>query len=408
MALSKLVVVVFRVLPLSLWAIRSCHAEKHLDEELHEIRKTYGGVALAGISLDSQGTICAAGADGERILGSNVPVDAVDGRWQIGSCTKSMTAVLVAIMLEEGSFGNGINWNSTLADIVPASWSCEESSYSTVTIQQLLSMASGLARDPPDGWETYEGDKTLPLKQQREAAARGALMSKPVNMPGTTFLYSNWGYVLAGAILEAYTGKLWEELVSEWIFEPLGIEIDLNMDFGVPRGENDPWGHIAGIFYGYKACNPFQKACGYRPVIGPCGGFTGNSRAMVAYLAWHMRCHNGMSRDGDPKLSAAACRKLHTPVDPLISNYALGWTCVEQVWAGKKVLACSHYGSIGYWIYHVWISPGMDRAFISTTNSRRNKFQSMVEMTTTDKAVVMMIESNITCDSGKEWLVEVN
>ena len=278
------------------WAILGCHAttweKKNLDDELHPIRKKYGGVALAGITLDSEGTICAAGADGERTVGSHVPVDAVEGRGQIGSCTKSMTATLVAIMLEEGSFGSETTWNSTLADIFPASWSFDDSPYSAVTIQQLFSMASGLAREPPDGWEKY-AETGLPLKEQRQAAARDALRSKPQNKPGTKFLYSNWGYVLAGAILEAYTGKLWEELVAEWIFEPLGIEIDLNMDFGVPRGDNDSWGHIAGIFSGYRACNPFKNACGYHPVEGPCGGFTGSSRTMVAYWAWHVRCHNG-------------------------------------------------------------------------------------------------------------------
>lgn len=369
-----------------------------MDDKLHQIRKKYGGVALAGITFDSQGNICASGSDGERTVGSHVPVDAIEGRWQIGSCTKSMTAVLVAMLLEEGTFGSDITWNSTLADIIPASWPCDDSPYSAVTIQQLLSMASGLARDPPDGWEKY-AETGLPLKEQRQAVARDALKSKPQNKPGTTFLYSNWGYVLAGAILEAYTGKLWEELVAKWIFEPLGIEIDLTMDFGVPRGGSDPWGHIAGIVRGYKACNPFQHFCGYQPVLAPCGGFTGNSRAMVAYLAWHVRCHNGMSRDGDPQLSVASCRQLHTPVDPKISSYALGWSCVERDWAGKSSLACNHDGSIGYWLYDMWIAPGIDRAFISMTNSRRNKFRTIAEITTTDKAVAMMVLSNFTCNS---------
>jgi CubicO group peptidase (beta-lactamase class C family) len=35
-----------------------------------------------------------------------------------------------------------------------------------------------------------------------EILAEAALLSSPVDTPGMTFLYSNWGYVVAGHIIE--------------------------------------------------------------------------------------------------------------------------------------------------------------------------------------------------------------
>jgi D-alanyl-D-alanine carboxypeptidase len=45
----------------------------------------------------------------------------------------------------------------------------------------------------------------------------------PVGMPGETFHYSDTGYVLAGLMAEALTGRPFHELVREHIFEPFGM-----------------------------------------------------------------------------------------------------------------------------------------------------------------------------------------
>jgi D-alanyl-D-alanine carboxypeptidase len=45
----------------------------------------------------------------------------------------------------------------------------------------------------------------------------------PVGMPGEKFHYSDTGYVLAGLMAEALTGRPFHELVREHIFEPFGM-----------------------------------------------------------------------------------------------------------------------------------------------------------------------------------------
>src|SRR5437016_1321642 len=44
------------------------------------------------------------------------------------------------------------------------------------------------------------------------------------NTPGTKFVYSNSGYFLLGAIIEKVTGKPYEQVLKENIFDPLGMK----------------------------------------------------------------------------------------------------------------------------------------------------------------------------------------
>jgi CubicO group peptidase (beta-lactamase class C family) len=57
-------------------------------------------------------------------------------------------------------------------------------------------------------------------------------------------LYSNGGYIVAGAMLEALTGQTWETLMEQELFQPLGIT---TAGFGAPGTSavrDQPWGHL--------------------------------------------------------------------------------------------------------------------------------------------------------------------
>src|SRR4030095_8642317 len=81
------------------------------------------------------------------------------------------------------------------------------------------------------------------LPQQRLEIDRQALSRPPEIPPDTKYWYSNVGYILAGAVLEHLTGRAWEDLMRERLFQPLGISTG---GFGPPgtAGQTDqPWGH---------------------------------------------------------------------------------------------------------------------------------------------------------------------
>lgn len=237
-----------------------------LEQTLSAAREKDHLPAIAAL-VQIDGELVAEAALGVRALGHPETVTTND-RWHIGSDTKAFTATLIARLVEQGVMG----FEDTLAASFPAFAKAIDPAYRDVTVTQLLSHTAGL---PP-----LTDDKDAPplnvviksakgVKAQREAIARKYLTMPPASKAGE-FAYSNLGFINAGAIAEARTGKTWEELISEQIFAPLGIK---NAGFGVPGtpGKVDqPWGHKeeAGELV---ALDPTNPAADNPPALGPAG-----------------------------------------------------------------------------------------------------------------------------------------
>jgi CubicO group peptidase (beta-lactamase class C family) len=191
--------------------------------------------------------IIAQGGAGVRKRGSAERIT-LDDRFHLGSCTKAMTATLVAMLVEEGK----LNWTTTLGELFADTVKPLHPAWEKVTLRQVLAHRAGLPLEP-DGLNPVIGllrelmrpPRTLPgtLPQQRLEIARQALSRPPGIPPDTKFYYSNVGYVLAGAVLEQLTGRAWEELMCERLFQPLGISTG---GFGAPATADktdQAWGH---------------------------------------------------------------------------------------------------------------------------------------------------------------------
>src|SRR5215470_6546681 len=171
--------------------------------------------------------IIAQGVAGVRKRGSAEHIT-LDDRFHLGSCTKAMTATLVAMFVEEGK----LNWTTTLGELFAGAVKPMHPAWEKVTLRQILAHRAGLPLEP-DGLNPVIGllrewmrpPRALPgsLPQQRLEIARQALSRPPAIPPDTKFYYSNVGYVLAGAVLEQRTGRSWEELMRERLFKPMGI-----------------------------------------------------------------------------------------------------------------------------------------------------------------------------------------
>src|SRR5206468_1836196 len=168
--------------------------------------------------------IIAQGAAGVRKRGTGQRIT-FDDRFHLGSCTKAMTATLVAMLVEEGK----LNWTTTLGELFADTVKPMHPAWEKVTLRQVLAHRAGL-RFEPDGLAQVFKELVRPLRarlgtlpQQRLEIARQALSRPPGIAPDTKYWYSNVGYVLAGAVLEQLTGRAWEELMRERLFQPLGI-----------------------------------------------------------------------------------------------------------------------------------------------------------------------------------------
>jgi CubicO group peptidase (beta-lactamase class C family) len=170
--------------------------------------------------------IIAQGVAGVRKRGSAEHITP-DDQFHLGSCTKAMTAMLVAMLVEEGK----LNWTTTLGELFADTVKPMHAAWEKVTLRLVLAHRAGFPFEP-DGLnpvfstfrELMRPPRARPgtLPQQRLEIARQALSRPPGIPPDTKFYYSNVGYVLAGAVLEQLTGRAWEELMRERLFQPLG------------------------------------------------------------------------------------------------------------------------------------------------------------------------------------------
>src|SRR5512143_2400178 len=92
--------------------------------------------------------IIAQGAGGVRKRGSAERIT-LDDLFLLNSCTKPMTATLVAMLVEEGK----LNWTTTLGEVFADTVKPMHPAWEKVTLRQVLAHRSGLPLDPHGlGW----------------------------------------------------------------------------------------------------------------------------------------------------------------------------------------------------------------------------------------------------------------
>jgi CubicO group peptidase (beta-lactamase class C family) len=314
-------------------------------QALEIIRKKYNFPALAVVVV-KDGKICDRAAVGIRKLGDPTPVT-IDDRFHIGSCTKSMTATLTAMFIEEGK----LHWDTTIAEIFPELKGKMDKQYETATVEQLLTQRGGVPGEPPaEAWKRAWEQKGAPI-QQRYELIQAVLTQPPAAAPGTKYIYSNQGYTIVGAMLEKISGKSWEDLITEKLFKPLHMD---SAGFGPPGtvGKTDqPWGHT-------RTSLPTQND--NPPAIAPAGRVHCSLDDLARYTIFQMEGE----RNGG-LLKAETFRKLHTP--PEGGNYACGWVVLKRGWAGGNALM--HNGSNTMWYLVMWLAPEKDFSVVVATNT---------------------------------------
>ncbi|MDI6449606.1 serine hydrolase domain-containing protein [Anaerobaca lacustris] len=361
------------VLVLSVMAACALSASASLDAVLEPIRQANDLPALAAAVVKGGQTV-AVGAVGVRKAGSPQRVTA-DDKWHIGSCTKSMTAALAAMLVEDGT----LRWDMTPAEMFADLESQMQPEWREVTLEQLLAHRGGA---PPDLDEQGLWDRLwqradrLP-REQREYLTRELLtMHEPVAPPGVKTIYSNAGYALVGHAIESLLDRPWEDLLRQRLFAPLGMT---GAGFGAPAsvGEVDqPWGHKAGeggtfepVAPGLHADNP--------AAIGPGGTVHCRLDDLAKYAAWHLAGARGeRARHASPLLHPETFERLHTPL-AADSEYALGWVATERPWGGGTVL--THAGSNTMFYAVIWIAPQKDFAVVVCTNAGGDAAEKAVD-----------------------------
>lgn len=166
-------------------------------------------------------------------LGGDRPVP-LDGRFRVGSVTKTFTSVVLLQLVGEGK----VELDAPVARYLPGLLPDGE----RITVRMLLQHTSGLfnytAALPltPEGFQEIRFRRFDPRELVRIATSR------PLDFPpGTSWSYSNTNYVVAGLLIERVTGDSYERAVERRVLRPLGLR-----ETTTPRGSGIPGPHAHG------------------------------------------------------------------------------------------------------------------------------------------------------------------
>lgn len=176
-----------------------------VDDYVHsEMTKQHiPGLALL---VSRAGQIVRAQGYGMANLELQVPVKP-ETIFQSGSVGKQFTATAVMMLVEEGKIGLGDPLTKFFPG-APATWK-------QVTIRELLSHTAGFTDYPKDFDMRKDYTEADMLK-----IAEGIPLAFP---PGTSWSYSNLGYLTLGLVIHKVTGEFYGDFLQERIFRPLGM-----------------------------------------------------------------------------------------------------------------------------------------------------------------------------------------
>ena len=317
---------------------------RDISAALEAVRAKYKLPACASAVVEN-GRIVAIGATGLRRVDRDVPVTVGD-IWHIGSCTKSMTATLVGVLVDSGK----LRWNMPIPEALP-DVQCDPG-WRSVTIEHLVTQRSGIAAMSSGEWRTLDAGSGS-SREQRATFARMLLAKAPAQPPGK-FAYSNSGYGLLGAIIERAADSSYEDLLGTHIFAPLGLK---TAGFGAPAtpGRLDqPWGHYRKD--DQLSAVPPSPENQFPAALAPAASVHMSLADFARYAAW--------LSTGEPRIvKAETFAHLQTP--PEGSSYAGGlWKTELPGIGGEAVCHCGHMGGF-FAVFHA----GRQRACVSVFNT---------------------------------------
>ena len=251
--------------------------------------------------------------------------------WHLGSCTKAMTAMAVCRQVDAGK----LDLRAPLEKSFPGV--TIDAGFEGVTLRHLMAHQAGLV--PNLSWGA---------QKDREAVVKRVLGSKPASEVGK-FVYSNTGFVLAGAAAEGVSGKTIEELIQAEMLA-LGVK---SLGFG-STGEGEAWPHIDG--------KPMAKWDIDNPAVMAAAG-----TAHMTLPDWGKYISAILGGLEGKKSSLPQSYLAEIISKPLGGDYSMGWIVVDRAWAGGMTL--NHAGSNTMNYSLAWLAPGKDKAILVMTNS---------------------------------------
>lgn len=167
------------------------------------------GVPGAAVAVIHDGKIVFAQGFGVRKLGAPEKVDP-STVFQIASISKSMTASAIAVEVSKGV----VAWDDPVIKFLPDFKLSDPYVTTHATIGDFMAHRSGLPAAAGDELEDLGFDRAQIISRLREV---------PLDAFRTSYHYANFGTTIAAQAVAAAAHTTWETLVSQALFEPLGM-----------------------------------------------------------------------------------------------------------------------------------------------------------------------------------------
>ena len=268
--------------------------EQRVEVEKQEVGMVVGLVDEQGSSIVSCGKM-------DPGAGPEVNGDTL---FEIGSITKTFTALLLQDMIERGE----MKLHDPVVEYLPKSANVPARNGREITLLHLATHTSGLPRNP----ENLDAKRADNPRAEYTAEKLYACLSgcKLTRDPGAKFEYSNLGLGLLGHVLALKAGRDYESLVADRICQPLKMEstritLTPELKARLATGHNQ---------FGYAVSNmEFQSLAG-------CGALRSTANDLLKYVAANL----GLTPSSLTTLMEKTHRVRFQSVMPPV-NVALAW-----------------------------------------------------------------------------------
>jgi len=322
--------------------------------------------ASVGIGVIKDGEIVCLKGFGRRDVEAGLPADG-QTMYQIGSCTKAFTCLLVGKLVDDGL----VEWDVPVRKYVPEVQFMDEYASEHITLRDLLAHRTGLPRHE---YSWIGTDFT------REELVQHLRVFEPSQELRARMQYCNYGTILAGYIIEKLTGKTWEQYLQEVIFDNLGMTRSSAYLCDIENDPNHavPYSHEAGKFSGIEKIDFLRmsvenKAEGIGAPFGPAGSINSTPEDMLKWVQLFLNKGKAgekqviseavMKELIKPQILRHAVLDMPNPETDFIT-YGMGW--FVELFRGHKF--CQHGGNVFGFSGFTGFVPDLNLGIVAYTN----------------------------------------
>ncbi len=284
--------------------------------------------------------------------------------FRLASVSKTITGVLAGILADEKI----IDPEDKVLDYLPQLRLKFPESTNSIKIKHLLSHTSGLV---PHAFDIMVEDQ-VPLDQIMQRLNEAEI----VTPPGLAYAYQNVMFSLYDPVVAAKTGKSFDSVLREKVFEPFGMK-DASTDFeSFQNNENKAFPHQK-VEKGYNPIKLNNRYYVTKPAAGVNASISDMGQFLIAISSKNddLLSQNARNMIFTPQVESILKRSYYKNWDKIESKYyGIGWRIIDY----KNHKVAHHGGYVSGYQSEIAVCLEEEIGIVILTNSPNSFFSSEV------------------------------